>query len=63
MVFHVPTSVTAVIFIGVAVSIALTVSIVTRRAMRFVTAASVRVRSHRQTEQGHLRSRPSEPDD
>jgi hypothetical protein len=38
MVFDVPTSVTAVSFIRVAVPIALIVSIVTRRAMRFVMA-------------------------
>jgi hypothetical protein len=43
MVFDIPASVIAVIFIGVAVPIALTVSIVARWATRFVTAvASVR---------------------
>jgi hypothetical protein len=41
MVFDVPTGVTAVSFIGVAVPIALTLSIVTRRAKRFVTAVSL----------------------
>jgi hypothetical protein len=40
MMFDIPTSVIAVIFIGVAVPIALTVSIVARRAMRFVTAVA-----------------------
>jgi hypothetical protein len=38
MAFDVPTSVTAVSFIGVAVPIALIVSIVSRRATLFVTA-------------------------
>jgi len=59
MVFDVPTSVTAVSFIGVAVPIALIVS-----AMRFVTAVvSVRADHTGRQSKEHLRSRRSQPHD